>query len=275
MTRALREVVRRGDVAVDLGAGTGILGFMALKAGAARVYAIEQNPIIKLARVLAAENGFNGRVRFFHGDSRRVRLPERADLVLVDFVSHLGVDGEIYEPLLDARRFLKRGGRFVPERSEVWVAPVRAPEYYRSHVKAGKGHGVRLDALHTLAANEIGFFSGMPRKILAPLRRAAVFDLSGNKPLYPQRARFVFRVPGGTIHGLVAATSVRFSPSVRAGEKLGESWNPVYLPIAEPLKARPGERIPVELTLHGPGTVEWSVGDRRQSNLFESYIDGR
>jgi hypothetical protein len=62
--RALREVVRPGDVVLDLASGTGILGFLALQAGAARVYAVDDGPIIDIARRMAAANGFTDPHRF-------------------------------------------------------------------------------------------------------------------------------------------------------------------------------------------------------------------
>ena len=52
--RAIKAVVRPGDVVLDLGSGTGVLGLLALKAGAARVYQVDESPMIEVARGVAA-----------------------------------------------------------------------------------------------------------------------------------------------------------------------------------------------------------------------------
>jgi protein arginine N-methyltransferase 1 len=267
--RALRETVRPGSVVVDLGAGTGILGFLALREGAGRVYAIERHPIVRLARAIAAENGYGDRVRIIKGDSRRVRLPERADVIVSDLVGPLGIDPEMAESLADARRFLKKRGRFVPERSEVWIAPVRAAALHRRHVQAGKGHGVRLDAVHALAANRLGCFPGVPRSFAAPLRRGFAFDFGHGSPAFPRRARATFRVRGGRVHGIAVVVRVRLSRSVRLDSTFGAHWKPVFLPVRHPIVTRPGERLEAEVVLHDATNLEWRLGDQRQSTLLE------
>jgi enediyne biosynthesis protein CalE3 len=272
---AFAETVRPGDVVVDLGAGTGILGLLALQAGAGRVYAIERHPIVKLARALAAENGVEDRVRFVVGDSRRVRLPERADLVVSDLVGPFGVDPEMAEAIVDARRFLKRGGSFVPERSELWLAPVRAAALYRRHVLPGKGHGVRLAAVHAIAANRTGCFQDTPRGLAAPLKRAFVFDFARGRLSFPIRSRMGFRVGAtGPVHGLAVVVKVRLSRGVSVDSRFGCHWQPMYLPVRRPIPARAGERIPVEFTLHDLSNLEWRVGDQRQSTLLERAAYG-
>ncbi len=268
--RALRETVRPGDVVVDLGAGTGILGFLALRAGAARVYAIERGPILRVARAIARENKMEDRVRFVRADARRARLPEKADLVVSDFVGPLGVDAETARLVADARRFLRPGGRFVPVRSEVWLAPVSAPALWRRHVRAGAGFGVRLAAFEGLAANRPGSFAGAPRGLAAPLRRALAFDFGRDGAAFPRGARLRFRVRGGTIHGLAVVSRVRLSRSVARWR-----WKPVFLPLARPLETRKGGTVEAEVVLRDAWNLEWRLGDRRQSTLFEGYVRGR
>jgi SAM-dependent methyltransferase len=267
--RALRETVRPGSVVVDLGAGTGILGFLALRAGARRVYAIERHPIVRLARAVAAENGYGDRVRFVEGDSRRVRLPEQADLIVSDLVGPLGIDPEMADSLVNARRFLKKSGRFVPERSEVWMAPVRAAALHRRHVQAGKGHGVRLDAVHAIAANRLACFPGEPRTLAAPLRRGFIFEFARGAAAFPRRARASFRVRGGTVHGIAVVVRVRLSRSVTMESSFGAHWKPVFLPVRHPIETRAGERLEAELVLHDGTNLEWRLGDQRQATLLE------
>ncbi|PYM93211.1 MAG: SAM-dependent methyltransferase, partial [Candidatus Rokuibacteriota bacterium] len=108
--QAIEEVVGPGDVVLDLGAGTGILGLMACRAGAKRVYAVDEGPIIGLARDIAAANGLQDRITHIKGLSTRVELPERVDVVLADQIGRFGLESGILEYFADARaRFLKPG----------------------------------------------------------------------------------------------------------------------------------------------------------------------
>ena len=82
--RAIAETVKPGDAVCDLGTGTGILAFMACRAGARRVYAVEIGPVVELARLLSRENGFEDRIIFLDGLSNDIDLGERADVLVTD-----------------------------------------------------------------------------------------------------------------------------------------------------------------------------------------------
>jgi protein arginine N-methyltransferase 1 len=88
--RPINATVRPGDVVLDLGSGTGILGLFACRAGAAYVYSIEVSSIIGLAREICRVNGFLDRVTYMRGLSTELELSRKADVVVADEIGNLG-----------------------------------------------------------------------------------------------------------------------------------------------------------------------------------------
>ena len=114
---AVALAVKPGDVVVDLGCGSGLLGLLCLKAGASRVIAIDSTPIIEIARETIARAGYGDRCDVISGKSFRVGISEPADVVICDHVGYFGFDYGILELLRDARaRFLKPSGTLLPSR---------------------------------------------------------------------------------------------------------------------------------------------------------------
>jgi predicted RNA methylase len=128
---AIQRTVRPGDVVVDLGAGTGVLGIWALQAGAARVYAIEQSESIELARAIARANACEDRMVFLQQNSLDVVLDEPADVLISETLGSFGIDENLLRFLPDARdRLLKPGGRMLPSALRLFAAPAEAPGSY-------------------------------------------------------------------------------------------------------------------------------------------------
>jgi protein arginine N-methyltransferase 1 len=118
---ALQRVVRPDAVVLDLGAGTGIFALLACQMGARRVYAIEPDDSIQVARDLAAANGCADRMEFFQALSTQVNLPERADVIVNDIYRPLPIFGLRLSAIIDARRrLLAPGGVLIPRTDTLW-----------------------------------------------------------------------------------------------------------------------------------------------------------
>lgn len=129
--RGIRRNVQPGDVVVDLGTGTGLLAFMASRAGAKKVYAVEHSDFIEIAREIGRHNGFTN-VEFVQANSREFTPPEPVDVVLHEQMGDELFNENLVQNLLDARdRFLQPNGRILPARFRLFVEPVSLHESMR------------------------------------------------------------------------------------------------------------------------------------------------
>ena len=121
---AIHRCVESGDVVVDLGSGTGLLAFMASRAGAAKVYAVEHSDVIELAREIGRRNGITN-VEFVQANSREFTPPEPVDVVLHEQMGDELFNENMLENVIDLRdRVLVPGGRILPARFRLFMEPV-------------------------------------------------------------------------------------------------------------------------------------------------------
>jgi hypothetical protein len=71
----IAEVVRPGDIVVDIGMGTGVLTIAAARAGAKHVYAIEASAIGQVAEAIFQANGLADRITLLRGGPRVSTFP--------------------------------------------------------------------------------------------------------------------------------------------------------------------------------------------------------
>ena len=108
---ALRRAVRPDSVVLDLGCGPGLFALLACKLGARRVYAVEPDNAINIAREAAAANGFADRIEFFQSLSTEITLDEPASIIVSDLRGVLPWFQQHIPSIVDAReRLMARGG---------------------------------------------------------------------------------------------------------------------------------------------------------------------
>jgi protein arginine N-methyltransferase 1 len=214
---AVAAVVRAGSVVVDLGSGTGVLGLLACRAGARKVYSIEATAILELARRIAVDNGCADRIEFLRGSSKSVCLPEPADVILCDQVGPFGFESGLLDELPDARRrFLKPGGGAVPGRLRLYVAPATCPEVYEPlqfwNTPAG---GMNFRAAGVAAVNSPRFEQASAVKLLGEPAEAGEIDLTAAEARSVHlSASLAVRRPG-LLHGIAGWFEVELAPGVR------------------------------------------------------------
>ena len=267
--RALAEVVRPGDVVVDLASGTGILGMLACRAGAARVYAIEGDTIAGLARSIARANGLADRIVGVRGHSMHVSLPERADLLVSDQIGRFGLEAEIIDLFRDARaRLLRPNARLVPSTIRLIVAPIEdASLHRRVTFWRHRPAGFDFSPAATIAANTGYPARFRPEQLLASPNQAGLVDLAADVPL-PIRCVATFSTTrDGVLHGVGGWFEAQLSPSVTlTNSPLSDDRiyrRQIFFPLAEGVPIVVGDSITVAIRMLPSQLIYvWEVGVR-------------
>ncbi|NLZ44701.1 MAG: 50S ribosomal protein L11 methyltransferase, partial [Clostridia bacterium] len=106
--RLLQEVIRGGETVYDIGTGSGILALAAAGLGAARVTAVDIDPVaVEEARRNVRRNKMTGRIRVIQGNLLE-NLEPGADLVVINIIAET-----IIGVLPELPRFLNPGGRVI------------------------------------------------------------------------------------------------------------------------------------------------------------------
>lgn len=258
--RAIEQRVKPGDVVVDLGAGTGILGFLALQAGAKKVYAIEKSDSIELAKAVAERNGLTDKMVFLNENSRDVSLPEKADVLVSETLGSFGIDENTLEFTLDARdRLLKADGILIPQGMRLWLAPAQSDSVRKKIDFWCNVEGIDFSPAREVFEKKIMVETVDPQELLSEpmefdnidLRRATATECSG-------KVLFQFTHPG-TVHGIAGWFDLELTEDIRLSTSPDQTpthWKQAFLPILESVEIIPGDFL--ELTLSVAPQVEQS-----------------
>jgi protein arginine N-methyltransferase 1 len=251
--RALEASVRPGSVVVDIGTGTGFFAIVACRLGARRVYAIDTNPVIEVARELAEENRCADRIELIQDDALRVTLRERADVVVSDLrgptplaPAHLVVTQHARET------FLAPGGVLIPREDRLRVAVVSSRKRYEQALGPAEAANTTMRAARARLANETHkdrTRSIQPSDLATPGATWAVLDYSHAR-CEPVRGKVEWTMDRETEgHGLVLWFETTLVDGVDFSTEPGLDavYPQLFLPWPEATRLRRDDRVAIDL----------------------------
>jgi protein arginine N-methyltransferase 1 len=275
---ALRRSVGANSVVLDLGTGVGIWALLSCQFGARKVYAVDPNDVIQIAREIAAANGYADRIEFIQNMSTQITLPEQADIIVTDMHGIVPMFEQNLPSIIDARhRLLAPGGRIIPAEDTLWAVPVEALESY-DHVVlpwANDPYGFEWKPAMRIAAND--WFKVKAKvtveQFLAEPKSWATLDY-GTLASPNVAGELTWKATrNGTCHGLIVwfdtllVDDVRFSNAPGLPETI---FGQAFFPWSEPVLIAEGDTISVALRCDLVGTYHlwrWQTTVRNQTNI--------
>jgi len=276
--RAIMEVVEPGDVVVDIGSGTGVLSLFAAMAGASRVYSIEREPVIEVAREIAERSGLSERITFIAGSSFEVEIPERADVLITETIGNVGFDEGIVACVDDAkRRFLKPDAQIVPRRVDAIASLVNVPRDFRIIEKWSKPlHTLDFSPLTRIVGNNPLWTDLSPAAIVT--EPSFVFGTTFSDRSDPLEGSVRGEVlKDARVHGIglwFESDLTQTTTITNAPPNAVPSWEQGFLPLDEPLEVATGDLVTFEVSASRSGSEwMWQVGSGRTHRTSDGTLE--
>lgn len=289
---ALRQVVRPDSIVLDLGCGLGLFALLACRFKARRIYAVEPDDVIQLARETAAANGCSDRIELLQNFSTQITLPEPVDVIVSDLRGVLPWFQQHLPSICDARRrLLAPGGILIPRRDMLWASVAEAPDYYAKIVDPWEGNCWRFDlsAARRVVTNTWSKGHILPNQMLVEPRCWAELDYYKVEES-DVKANIDWTVMRpGTAHVLSVWFDSELIEGICLSNRPGEPeliYGNASFPLSRPVEVDLGDRIAVSLAANLVGedyiwrwhtrifTVETNhiKADFKQSTFFGALL---
>lgn len=261
---AIGRVVRRGDVVLDIGSGSGVLAMLAARAGARRVYAVERTGAIALVKEHVRANGMEGVVEPMRAELAEIeRLPERPRVILAEMLGHFAPAEQSHKVYRLARRLAADGAVMIPRSYRLVFAAAR-PRGLAEDLAAMEGlHGLRLEGITARLRHRVAWTRLAADELVGPETDGEEIASDGELPRqFRGRARVA-------VAGPVTAIAVSFVATLAEGVTLSSAvgsaathWVQTVFPLEPAMEARAGDELEIELTPRialDSGTWAWRV----------------
>ncbi len=252
---ALRRVIRPDSLVLDIGAGTGLLSLLALRAGAGQVIACEMEPAVaRMAMTIARANGAEDRLRIIPRNSAELILGEDierpVDVIVSEIVDNVLLGEHTLEVHRDVvPRLLRAGGSVIPGEGRIMAALGHDPTLEKWRMASHEGFD--LSAFNRIASPSHQIKVGEPGiRLLSDV--ACLYDFRFDAPdsWGDRAAERTVTAEAGEANAIIQWMRLDLDRSgepdsiyeVRPAAGARSSWAAVSWPLARPIMLREGER---------------------------------
>ena len=251
--QALKAAITPDSTVLDIGAGTGFFSIFACKLGARKVYAVEPNELVELARQFAAENGCDGRIEFISKLSTEIELEKKADVIVCDLRGALPLFESSIVSMMDARKRLAAPGcQLIPQTDEIFFVPCEAVEFYDRMISKplDDAYGVNIKSGRRLVTNVLLHANDKNVDPLSqPVKFATLDYRTVEETNYAAEMSFTVERDGvaNGLRGWFEADlghGIKFDNSLANLETI---YGAPFFPFHEPVQVTAGDRIDVNI----------------------------
>lgn len=263
---AIAKTVNEKSIVIDLGAGIGIHGLMAAKAGAKKVYLVEPEVELDIATKVALQNELSHRIVCVGETIEQSRIPERVDIIISVFTGNFLLEEDLLPSLFYARdNYLEKGGRLVPDRAKMEVVPVTASKSHSKLVSSWSedSQGLDFSLLRGFAANAVYYDDYSPLAdnflsdpvVIHDMNLMTATDASCDAKVQ------VTILEDGICHGWLGWFQIRLGDDwlSTSPQQPKTHWSQAFLPLDPPLPVKAGEVMSFELKRPEFGEWTWLV----------------
>jgi len=246
---AIFNTVKKGDVVVDMGTGSGVLAMLAVEAGAKKVYAVEfdKNNIKTLNNTFTANN-IADKIILLEGDVTKIKLPEKIDVIIGEMIA-TGLIEELQVPAVNNMlRFANKNVKVLLKRYKTYIDIVNNNEEYYGHkFKVVRYEYPDLKKLHSLSFSD--------RYLISDVDFTKV-----NKDMVVDSSMSIRITKNGVVNSIrISSDTIFFDDSV-LGATFAYSY-PIILPIKE-IVVKKGDILKVDISYKlcgGMHTLHYSI----------------
>lgn len=280
--RAIDSFIGPGTTVLDLGAGLGLLGLLAAKAGARRVYLVDPSTVLEDVPSILEANGLEDRVTLVNRPIQETELPEKVDVLISVMTGNFLLQEDLLPTLFLARdRFLKASGVLLPGRATMVATPValNRPERYPAFRLKHDLQGLDFSPVRSRFVNRVQFhryFEDDVRILSAP-QSLAEFDFLEAKKAEVD-ATLHFRADSdGQVDGILGWFDMELGDERLSTGPLADPvhWKQAFLPLDSPVKLHKGESLMFSLKRPERGEWTWSVNGAGEEQKMSTFYGRR